>query len=43
MVLESSFFYFVLLTLLVAVVNALMTKFERRHDWHSRVKFWPRT
>lgn len=37
MLLESSFFYFVLLTLLVMVINALMAKFERRHDWHSHV------
>lgn len=37
MLLESSFFYFVLLTLLVMVINALMAKFERRHDWHSQV------
>ena len=37
MVLESSFFYFVLLTLLVLVLNAVMIKFERRHDRHSDV------
>ena len=37
MVLESSFFYFVLLTLLMVVINVLMTKLERRHDRHSHV------
>ena len=35
MVTESAFFYFVLLTLLIVVLNALMTKSHRRHDRHS--------
>ena len=37
MVTESAFFYFVLLTLLAMVVNALLAKSQRRHDRHSHV------
>jgi hypothetical protein len=36
MVAESAFFYFVLLTLLVVVLNALRAKSQRRHDHHSQ-------
>lgn len=35
MVTESGFFYFVLLTLLMIVLNALLTKSHHRHDGHS--------
>ena len=37
MVTESLFFYFVLLTLLMVILNALLTRSERRHDRHSHV------
>ena len=34
---ESAFFYFVLLTLLIVVLNALLSKSHRRDDRHSHV------
>jgi len=34
MVTENAFFYFVLLTLLIIVLNALLAKSQRRHDRH---------
>ena len=37
MVTESAFFYLVLLTLLAMILNALLTKSQRRHDHHSHV------
>jgi hypothetical protein len=37
MVTESVFFYFVLLSLLVVIANALLTKAQQRHDRHSHV------
>ena len=37
MVIESGFFYFVLLTLLMVILNVLLTKSQRRHDRHSTV------
>jgi hypothetical protein len=35
MVTESAFFYLVLLTLLIVVLNALLTKTHRRDDHRS--------
>jgi hypothetical protein len=35
MVIESVFFYFVLLTLFIVLLNALVTKSRRRHDRRS--------
>ena len=37
MLTESLFFYFVLLTLLMVILNVLLTRSERRHDRHSHV------
>ncbi len=37
MVTEGAFFYFVLLTLLAMVLNALLAKSQRRHDRHSHM------
>jgi hypothetical protein len=36
MVSEIEFFYVVLLTLLVVMINALLAATHRRHDRHSR-------
>jgi hypothetical protein len=35
MLTENLFFYFVLLTLLMVIVNVLLTKAQQRHDRHS--------
>jgi hypothetical protein len=35
MVAESGFFYVVLLTLLIIVLNALLVRWRRRHDGES--------
>ena len=35
MLTESLFFYFVLLTLLMVILNVLLTKVQQRHDRHS--------
>ena len=35
MLTESVFFYFVLLSLLMVIVNVLLTKVQQRHDRHS--------
>jgi len=35
MVTESVFFYFVLLSLLMVIVNVLLTKAQQWHDRHS--------
>jgi hypothetical protein len=37
MVTESVFFYFVLLSLLMVIVNVLLTKAQQRHDRDSHV------
>jgi hypothetical protein len=37
MVIESGFFYIVLITLLMVILNVLLTKSQRRHDRHSTV------
>ena len=36
MVTENTFFYFVLLTLLSVILNALAARSHHRHDGHSR-------
>ena len=37
MITDSTFFYFVVLTLFIVVLNVLLTRTKRRHDRHSHV------